>query len=77
MKIKKHWIGNHLAQACIIFMMGITFFATSKTGNVSYIAVIPLSVVSGMIIASMKPKVYCMGIIVNKQQGDKIEKINY
>lgn len=56
MKEKKHWIGNHLAQASIIFMLGIAFVATGKTGNVSYMIVIPLSMIAGMIIASYKPK---------------------
>ena len=53
---KKDWIGNHLAQACIIFMMGITFLAVGKTGNAGYLVSIPSSMGIGMIIASMTPK---------------------
>jgi len=53
---KRHWIGNHLAQASIIFMMGICFLAVGKTGNTGYLISIPGSMFVGMIIASMTPK---------------------
>ena len=57
MKIpKKHWIGNHLAQACIIFMCGIAFLATGLSGRRGYMVAIMGSMGVGMIIASFTPK---------------------
>ena len=51
---QKHWINNHWAQASIIWMLGVSCILASY--DVRLLLTVPLSMLAGMIIASMEKK---------------------